>query len=508
VASRLSRRSFFQTIALAGLTRKSGRTITGAFVHESQGLGHRLRDGAAFPVPRDERRASIVIVGGGIAGLSAAWRLHKLGVPDVALLEMESEAGGNARSGENEVAAYPWAAHYVPVPGPGATLVRELFADLGVLAPDGTWQERALCQAPQERLFLHGRWQDGLEPRTGPTARDRDQMARFEARVDALRATGEFTIPMTRGVKPGAPADRSSMSEWLSDEGFDSPWLRWLVDYACRDDYGARCSATSAWAALHYFAGREKEDPGPLTWPEGNGWITKRLLERVGPMVHASTVVYRIVRAGTRWRVMTPSAAWTADAVIFAAPSFLASRLIEEGVGTPDFEYSPWVTANLTLDRWPAERGLPVAWDNVIFDSPALGYVVATHQSLRTFVPRTVWTYYWALADGLPRDNRKWLLAQDWGSLKERILDDLSRAHPDIRECVTNVDICRMGHAMIRPTPGFLRSVARRRLQSASEGVLYAHSDVSGISIFEEAQYRGIMAAETAAARVSGRHSR
>ena len=33
---------------------------------------------------------------------------------------------------------------------------------------------------------------------------------------------------------------------------------------------------------------------------------------------------------------------------------------------------------------------------------PSLGYVVATHQSLRTHVPRTVWTYYWALAHGSP----------------------------------------------------------------------------------------------------------
>ena len=126
-----------------------------------------------------------------------------------------------------------------------------------------------------------------------------------------------------------------------------------------------------------------------------------------------------------------------ADAVIFAAPSFLAARMIDGGPATPDFQYSPWLTANLTLDRWPSERGAPVAWDNVIVDSPSLGYVVATHQSLRTHVPATVWTYYWALADGPPRVNREWLLAQDWRSLATRILDDLSRAHPDIRECVS-----------------------------------------------------------------------
>ena len=64
-------------------------------------------------------RCRFVIVGGGIAGLSAAWRLQKRGAEFV-VLEMEETAGGNARSGRNDATAFPWAAHYVPVPGPRA----------------------------------------------------------------------------------------------------------------------------------------------------------------------------------------------------------------------------------------------------------------------------------------------------------------------------------------------------------------------------------------------------
>jgi hypothetical protein len=140
----------------------------------------------------------------------------------------------------------------------------------------------------------------------------------------------------------------------------------------------------------------------------------------------------------------------------------------------------------------------------VIFDSQSLGYVVATHQSLRTFIPKTVWTYYWALDRGTPRSNRTWLLAQDWRTLRDRVLDDLSRAHPDIRDCASRVDICRMGHAMIRPTPGFIASAARRRLSASRERLFYAHSDLSGLSIFEEAQYRGVTAADEAIRAISG----
>src|SRR5689334_24035200 len=134
-------------------------------------IGHRLRDGSSRAVPRERRRVHIAVVGGGIAGLSAGWELQRRGMRDFVVLELASRAGGNARYGENEISPYPWAAHYVPVPGPRATLVRELFEELGVLR-DGEWQERHLCFSPQERLFLHGEWHAGIEPEFAMTPAD------------------------------------------------------------------------------------------------------------------------------------------------------------------------------------------------------------------------------------------------------------------------------------------------------------------------------------------------
>jgi phytoene dehydrogenase-like protein len=433
-----------------------------------------------------------VIVGGGVAGLSAAWRLDKRGFRDFTLLEMEPGAGGNSRWGENEISAYPWAAHYVPVPNRNSALVRELFEELGVLR-DGKPEERYLCFSPQERLFIHGRWQEDIEPAVGATGADRRQYRAFADRIAEYRATGQFTIPIALGAR-ASELDRIAMSEWMRRNGFDSPYLGWQVNYACRDDYGAGADAVSAWAGVHYFASREHDEKGPLTWPEGNGWIVRRLLEKLGRYVRTNAPVYRIAREGRRFRVLTESVEYLADAVIFAAPTFLASRLIEGAPPAAGFEYSPWLTANLTLDRLPRERGLEPAWDNVIYGSPSLGYVVATHQHLSSRVDRTVWTYYWALARGTPAENRRLLLEKDWNYWKEAILNDLARPHPDIRECVSRIDMMRMGHAMIRPTPGFLS----RKYDPAIPRLWLANSDLSGISIFEEAQYRGVRAAESA----------
>ena len=491
-----STRRGFLSAALLGLSAKAGQRISGGFVNDAFPTGHRIRDHARFPAPSRTEKYPIVIAGGGIAGLSAAWRLHKRGFHDFVLLEMEAQPGGNSRWGENEITAYPWAAHYVPVPDARATLVRELFEELGVLK-DGVWDDRMLCFAPQERLYLHGRWQEGIEPDTASTALDREDYRRFHDRMAEFRATGEFTIPMDRGVERGAkfsPLDRISMQEWMAQNKFGSPYLNWYINYACRDDFGALARDTSAWAGVHYFASRPPEEQGPLVWPEGNGWIVRRLVERLQPWLRLSSPVYAIMRDGRKLRVRTPQVDYLADRVIFAAPTFLAPYIIEGAPPAAGFVYSPWLTANLTIEHPPED----VAWDNVIYDSPALGYVDATHMSLRSFIDRSVWTFYWSLADKPPAEMRTLLLERDWSYWREAILHDLSRAHRDIRERVSRIDVMRIGHAMARPVPGFLELQSRRHFASAEGPIYYANSDLSGFSIFEEAQYRGVVAADRA----------
>src|SRR5262249_309692 len=149
--------------------------------------------------------------------------------------------------------------------------------------------------------------------------------------------------------KQDAPLDRLSFAAWLRDNRFDSRPLLWYLDYACRDDYGARASAVSAWAGLHYFSSRDTEEKGPLTWPEGNGWIAKQLLSRVGGFVRKEQGVRAIRRDGTSFVVRTNDTEYRCRAVIFAAPTFLAPYVIDGTKPLPNFEYSPWVTANLTL---------------------------------------------------------------------------------------------------------------------------------------------------------------
>jgi protoporphyrinogen oxidase len=204
--------------------------------------------------------------------------------------------------------------------------------------------------------------------------------------------------------------------------------------------------------------------------------------------VRTGAMVRSITKAGGRWRVRTAEADYVAESVIFAAPTFLVPYVVEGVWEWPRWVYSPWLTANLTVEN--AEELGETAWDNVIYQSPALGYVVATHQSLRRHVPRSVWTFYWALT-GDAAAQRRWLLGASWGELKERVLRELERAHPAMRRHVSRMDIFRQGHAMRRPVPG-----AARGERVTPPGIFLANSDLSGLPLFEEAQYRGVRAAE------------
>ena len=101
---KLARRRFLGlgSAALAGLFLKGDKRIEGSFVHDSFPRGHLLRGRAGFPPAKRVEKIPVVIVGGGIAGLSAAWRLRKRGFSDFVLLEMSSQPGGNARWGQTK----------------------------------------------------------------------------------------------------------------------------------------------------------------------------------------------------------------------------------------------------------------------------------------------------------------------------------------------------------------------------------------------------------------------
>ena len=518
--------------ALAGCSPNGKPALPpGELLGMSQALGHRLRDGG-FPAPSETRRTGVVIVGGGISGLSAAWKLASAAVDDFLVLEMESEPGGNSRAGQSPLVAYPWGAHYLPLPPREAVHVRRLLAELGVLQGDPAaekpiYDERFLCATPQERVYRHGLWEEGLLPHRGIDAGEREQQRRFHERMEELKqARGSdgrrlFAIPMELSSRDPEwrELDRISFSQWLTANGFSAPSLHWLANYATRDDYGTAHDQTSAWAGLHYFACRNgaaanAAGDAVLTAPEGNAWLARGLAQKAAGRILGDALVWRIEEGKSSVAVDVLAGAKTirieARQLIWAAPAFVLPRVWgavpgELKAAALAGDYAPWLTANLHLADFPEERhGAPPAWDNVFYDSAGLGYVVATHQLIRRSLRGTVFTYYRALHDVIPAEGRRLLLETPRAAWAEGILAELERVHPDIRRLTTRLDIFRNGHAMRRPVPGSLWYGQREKLaEFRHPRIALAHADLSGFSLFEEAQYRGVVAAERVLARQS-----
>lgn len=529
----LTRRHFLRAttalmafIGLGGMPMTaSAAAVSGKILGTSAKAGHKLWK-MDFTPPKDAETIDTVIIGGGIAGLGAAYRLHKGGHTNFLLLELEEEAGGNAHSGKNSVSAYPWGAHYVPLLTEESRAVRKLFREFDIITAydeEGLpiYNEFQLCSDPHERLLLYGRWQETLLPQTGASDEDHRQYDQFFARMEEFKsrrgADGRrlFAIPIDESSADAdtRALDNITMKEWMLREGFTSEFLHWHVDYSCRDDYGTTSAETSAWAGIHYFAGRSglaaNTDPGGfVTWPEGNGYLVRRLAKPLVSKIRPNSLVYSVRKEDGGVTVdyfdmaANASRRIRAKNAVLAIPAFVAARLMPDAISTDDFSYAPWAVANITLDRMPEGRGAELAWDNMIYNSQLLGYVVATHQSLKANPRETVITYYWPLSHTAPADARREALARSYDEWRDIFLKELLTVHPELDGHVKSLDVWIWGHAMIRPVKNFIWGEARQKSLASSPPVFRAHSDMSGISIFEEAYTHGVRAAENVLAHL------
>jgi len=267
---------------------------------------------------------------------------------------------------------------------------------------------------------------------------------------------------------------------------------------------------------MFYYASRVPAPRQPsapfLTWPEGNGRLVRHLAHATRRSVGLRQLVTEVVPRDDRVELSVLDVAsgrlrlYRADYAILAVPRFVAARLLRpwrerKPAFVADFTYGPWMVANLHLRERPLSRGFPFAWDNVLYDSRSLGYVVATHQTGADLGP-TIWTWYHAFADEDPVSARVKLQTLDHASIADAILTDLGRAHRGLEAALERIDVWRWGHAMIRPTPGFLWGTSRRRAAEPFGRVHFAHSDLSGLALFEEALDHGVRAAESVARRL------
>ena len=536
---RLPRRSFLKSL-LAGsvalpfaCTERPARRPVGdvpsSFIDRvSPAQGHLLRrpvDPSEFATAR-ETTVDALVVGGGVSGLAACWKLRQAGVQRVLLVEIADQLGGDAAAGQAQGLVFPLGAHYINVPPAEADCVHEVLSDLEIItgydaAGRPIIHPDHLLRWPAERLWEDDSWSEGLDPFGAAGTGELEQLHAFED--DMLRWTLYRGQDSRRGVAmPLAYStadarvrdlDAMTMAEYANQQGWNSARLSWLIDQACKDDYGGTAADISAWAAIHYFACRfydrrvkEQYPTDTLTWPDGNQFLVQGMARDLNKdECWLSTAVVGLLPGATTTQALCIDAATGESLRVHAHSVVYAGKLHAAPYVVPDMprqqrraieqlDYVPWLVAAVKLSSQLGDSGL--SWDNVLMGSPSVGYVSARHQTSPAARPEgEVLVYYLPLIEDLT-STREQLLGDDPQPWANRVLADLTRVHPHLPNLVEGIDICRWGHGMVRPAPGVIWGPGAEQRRQPFGRVAFASCDAGGLPLFEEALFAGIAAAE------------
>jgi len=479
-------------------------------------IAHAVRGKHVAPANTTVIQQKTLVIGAGISGLSAAYHLHQAQEMDFLVLEMEAQIGGNAQSGETKAGKFPQGAHYLPIQNRENQPLLDFLHEIGSISHfshDGIpyYNEMELCHAPEDRLFIYGKWHAGIvESLVQLFPGEKPVWDRFFLEMEKFRsskgADGKdiFYIPQSLSSQNHnwMHLDQLSFDQYLTENEFRVPSLDWYLDYCCRDDYGQDPTQVSAFAGIHYFAARKaiSRNAPPdalLTWPEGNGYLAQKLAEKFPDQIQTHTMVQSIRKTGTEtFRVSTfnwqtrQTFTYEAQHIIVAAPRHIRPYLLGE-IEQRDWlipTHQPWYVATVELEPFSDFSGAQLAWDNVIFKHETLGYIHNLNQQLKRPNGNTLLTFYKPLDQAEAKQVRQAYLHKADDALKQEILEDLRSIYPGIENYLVYMEVRLWGHGMVSPGIRYVTNPQREIQQQPMAGSIYfAHTDDIGFSLFEEA---------------------
>jgi oxygen-dependent protoporphyrinogen oxidase len=282
----------------------------------------------------------VAVVGGGVAGLTAAYELGQAGV-EVLVLEGSDRIGGKLRLAEVDGVTLDVGAEALLARRPEAT---DLCASIGL--GDAIVHPATLSAAIWTR--------DALRPMP-PTVMG------IPADVDALMASGIVDRPPVSRPAP-APSDDLSVGEFVRARVGDQVLDR-LVEPLLGGVYAGRADALSLAAAGapilalgdDLLAGAAAAKATPESGPVfagldgGVGRLPSALADASGAEIHTEAVVRDIQRTDAGWILRLVGGEEKVDAVILAVPAPAASRLLADTAPEASFELADLTYASMAI---------------------------------------------------------------------------------------------------------------------------------------------------------------
>ncbi len=430
---------------------------------EDNTICHQVRDGHKFTLPPVSGRHDVLIAGGGVSGLTAAYLLPN---DDWLLLEKDPHWGGNAYLEEFQGNAYATGAAFVESP-PAAELAKELGLEP---LPIDCWDGTIL-----KGEFIPDTWGEGLDRLPYPAA-VRNSFKKFRAAMLAV------DLQKRRNELDGIP-----FSRFL--QGYAPELTQWWNAY-CPSNWGAWPEETASHVAIEtvqWSAGENRKDDRS-TWPGGLGALTKRLSEKLlakdsGRMLAGATIVaVRPQRNEVHVTYMHQGQLKTiaAKGVIMATPKFITSRIVE-GIPQKQLEamhkirYAPYPVVNLVYDKVIFNKGYDTWCPGNTFTDFILADWVIRNQA--GYQPKyNILTCYTAMRE----DDRGYLLTESSSrKIAERVLGDVQKLFPGSDADPIEVHIYRRGHPMYMVTPGNHTKVLPL-VRQPMDRVFFANTDSEG----------------------------
>jgi monoamine oxidase len=456
-----------------------------------------IRDQGSVPKIAFRRSVDVCVVGGGLAGLSAAYKLREA---NVLVAEHLEKPGGHATRDSWNGVWFSGAGAYVVEPEePFTSLYSDLKAPLKKIsepADSGILSWNSVLDV----------WGNGLHKLPYPSRVHRD-FAR--ARVDfkkILNSINDYpNMPIDKASSEARKLDNLTFADWMLNDRHYHPAVKAFVDLYCRSSFGAQSSADlSAFAGLNFYAA---EFASKYTMPGGTamlGELLRSAIERAGlGRILTGTTAVRVEPNGNGVTVTLVDGTGNAQAVdaqvvILAVPKFVAKRIVvglgaEQRAAMGGLRYGHYVVGNVLCSAPIVADSYDTWTDTTPFTDFIVADWVSKGAGRRQPSEAQVLTIYFPIG----YDGSSLLVDSAYDDYRERVVGALNSLFPGCSKKIADVRLYRWGHAMCHAAPGWYTKQSPIASKPAGR-VLFAHSDNLGLPAVESALGEGLAVGEEA----------